>query len=109
MSKIQIEVTKAALKKIEKLGVKYTVVEDDLELRNLLFSSTSMSELDDHDQELIFNTAQEAIKLGKGYGIAIDTGSGRDNQDHRCYWLKSVVVVTVDQYPDFTVKQMLDV
>ncbi len=109
MATIQIEVTKEALKKIQNLGIKYVVVKDDLELRNVLFSSTSIGELADHEQEQIFDVAQKAIKLGTDYGITVDMGAGRDNQDQRCYWLNSVEVVDVDQHPDFTVKQMLDV
>ncbi len=104
--KIQIEVTTAALKKIEKQGIRFKVVQDDLELRALLFPcGGSVDELDDYEKEQIFDCAIEAIEQGDGYGIEIETLSGRDMNDERCYVLDSVKIVPAGA-ADITVKQM---
>jgi len=103
--KIQIEVTKAALKKIDSLKIRYKVVQDDIELRALLFNCNSSEELDDWEQERIFDCAIEAMEKGDDYGILIETLSGRNMQDQRCYELDSVTVVSAN-VADITVKAM---
>lgn len=109
MKKIQIEVTKAALEKIEKQGIRFTVVQDDLELRTLLFPcGSSQDELDDHEKEQIFDCAVIAMRQGDDYGILIETLSGRNMQDHRCYELDDVSIVLASE-ADITVLEMLAV
>lgn len=107
--KIQIELTTAALKKLDAQNIRYTVINDDLELQSLLYGYgdgyPNADELDGHEQNLIYDKAQEAMEQGVGYGIAIDIRSGRDNQDERCYWLDEVKVVERDK-ADITVEQM---
>lgn len=103
---IQIEVTKAALKKLDSLKIRYKVVQDDLELRALLFPcGSSQDELDDYEKDQIFDMAIKAIELGDDFGILIETLSGRNMQDHRCYELDAVSVVPANE-ADITVKAM---
>ncbi len=109
MRKIQIEVSKAVLFKMDNLGFNYKVLQDDIELRALLFPcGSSQDELDDYEKEQIFDCAIEAIKKGDDYGILIETLSGRNMQDHRCYELDDVTIVPVSE-ADITVKKMLSV
>jgi len=105
MPKILIEVTKTGLMKIKNLHICYKVIQKDLELRALLFNTSSVNELSDYEQEQIFKCALEAIEQGDDYGILIDVLSGRDMRDHRCYVLSEVKVVDADE-ADVTVLQM---
>ena len=103
--KIQIEVTTAALKKIASLGIRYTVTQEYIELRALLFSCASNAELDEYEQDQIVECALKAMKKGDEYGISIGTQSGRDMNDERCYTLQSVEIVPADD-ACYTVEQM---
>ena len=105
MAKVLIEVTKTGLMKIKNLHICYKIIETDLELRALLFNGNSVEELADHEQEQVFKCALEAIEQGDDYGILIETLSGRNMQDHRCYELDDVSVVSAEE-ADVTVLEM---
>jgi hypothetical protein len=94
MQRTLIEVSQAALKKIAKAGIRYTIINDDVNLENFLMHSYNVDELDECELGQIVNTAKEAMKKGDAYGIAIETQSGRNNQDERCYWLTDISIVS---------------
>lgn len=96
MKNIQIEVSKAALKKMDEAGIRYKVTNPDVDLERLLTSHTDVSELSDYELGKIVDEAKKAINKGTKYGIAIETCSGRDMNDHRCYTLDEVFVVAHD-------------
>jgi len=106
--KVIIEVTKTGLAKIKNLRISYKIIQEDLELRALLFSTTSVDELDDYEKEEIFDCAIRAMEYGEKFGILIETLSGRNMQDQRSYELESVKVVPASQ-ADITVEQMKNV
>jgi len=106
MPKILIEVTKTGLDKIKNLHICYKIIQEDLELRALLFPcGSSQDELDDYEKEQIFDCAMKAIEQGDEYGIEIETLSGRNMHDGRCYELDSVEIVAAET-ADFTVLEM---
>ncbi len=96
MKTIQIEVSQAALKKMDKAGIRYKITNSDVDLENLLTCHTDVSELGDYDLQKIVEVAKKAISKGTDYGIAIETRSGRDMNDHRCYTLAEVSIVSHD-------------
>jgi hypothetical protein len=96
MKNIQIEVSKAALKKMDAAGIRYKITNSDVDLEKLLTSHTDVSELNDYELSKIVNEAKKAIDKGTKYGIAIETRSGRDMNDHRCYSLDEVFIVLHD-------------
>lgn len=97
MTKIHIEVAKSALKKLENAGVRFKIVDDEVDLHETLCHEIcNYGELSDYDQSQIKYAAQQAIDEGPEYAITYDIRSGRDNQDYRCYWLDSVSVVLAE-------------
>jgi hypothetical protein len=94
MKKIQIEVSESALKKIDEIGIKYQITNSDVNLERLLTSCNSVADLSDYEISKILNMAKKAIKKGTDYGISIETTSGRDMNDHRCYTLDEVCIVS---------------
>ena len=98
MQRIQIEVTQAALKKMVKAGIRYKVINEDINIEDFLMRSDNVDELDDHEVYQIVEVAKQAISQGAAFGIMIETRSGRDMNDERCYTLMDVCVVAADHH-----------
>ena len=96
MKKVQIEVSLSGLKQMDKAGISYKVTNKDVDLEKLLTSHTDVSELSLYELNKIVNAAHIAISKGVDWGIAIETRSGRDMNDQRCYTLDEVSVVSHD-------------
>jgi hypothetical protein len=108
MKNIQVEVTESALNKMEKAGIKYKITNADVDLEKLFNCHTDISELNEMELARIIETAKKAIDEGVKYGIEVETRSGRDMNDKRCYTLVSVIIVDADQSNcTFTVKEMI--
>jgi len=106
MAKIHIEVSKTVLNKMDKLGMKYSIVNDDVGMYELINSHTDLSELECHEHDQIIDAAKKAVNNPKACGIYIETRSGRDNQDHRCYWLDHVIVKEDEDDCTFTIAEI---
>ena len=96
MKKIQIEVSQSELSKMDKAGIRYKITNNDVDLEKLLNNHTDVSELSQYELSQIVEVAKEAIIKGDEWGIAIETKSGRDMNDHRCYTLEEVSIVSSD-------------
>lgn len=109
MKTIQIEVSEDSLQKLNNAGISYVITNADVDIEDLLTAYTDVSELSNYELSQIVSTAHEAIEQGTEYGIAIDTLSGRDMNDRRCYTLSSVSVVSrKDDNCRHTVSELLN-
>ena len=103
MSKFTIEVSRAALNKITKEDIEYSVVDVPNALRDLLLSEVpNMDELSEYDHSRIVALAKEAHQ--QQLSLEVDIYLGRDSNDNRNYTYQGCIIG--GKYPDVTFTQL---